>query len=226
MKKIIIATALLLSIGFTQAQDVQKIRFGIKAGANMQTFNGKDEDGRTLEFGLVPRFNAGFNVDIPVATDFYLQTGLMFSTKGAKNTAPHNGNIRNENWNLSYIELPINFLYKPLVGTGRIMIGFGPYIAYGIGGKRKTTINNIEIERKIEFESEYTDINDNDIHVFKPIDFGANLFFGYEFRGGFNVMLNTQLGLSRINAKNNSFVSDRRAYKNTGFGLTLGYNFN
>ena len=40
--------------------------------------------------------------------------------------------------NLSYIEIPVNLLYKPVVGNGKLLLGFGPYIAYGIGGKYKT----------------------------------------------------------------------------------------
>jgi hypothetical protein len=40
-------------------------------------------------------------------------------------------------YNLSYLELPLNFVYKGLLGTGYVMVGFGPYVGYGIMGKAK-----------------------------------------------------------------------------------------
>ncbi|MDP2175727.1 MAG: outer membrane beta-barrel protein [Bacteroidota bacterium] len=224
MKHTIVSALLFISFLGAKAQD-QKLSFGLKIGANLQTFNGKDDEGRTLDFSLVPRYNVGFNLDIPVATDFYFQTGLLFTTKGAKSTTTILGVKRTDDFNLSYIELPMNLLYKPVLGNGRIMLGFGPYLAYGIGGKRKTNIDGTSSERKIEFTNSYNDVNPNEQYAFKPIDFGANLFFGYEFQNGINIHMNTQLGLAKINASNKSFTADRRDYKNTGFGLSLGYKF-
>ena len=31
--------------------------------------------------------------------------------------------------------MPLNFLYKPMLGQGRLLMGFGPYVALGVGGK-------------------------------------------------------------------------------------------
>ena len=36
---------------------------------------------------------------------------------------------------ISYTELPVNLVYKPLLGNGHLLLGFGPYVAYGIMGK-------------------------------------------------------------------------------------------
>ncbi len=73
--------------GSMMAQDDAKVTFGLLGGVNFQNFTGKDSDGDPIEDnGLIPGFHAGLNVLLPVAPDFYVQPGLLFSTKGARFT--------------------------------------------------------------------------------------------------------------------------------------------
>src|SRR5688572_5687282 len=102
--------------------------FGIRAGVNFQNLNGKDPNGDKLENKLKPGFHAGVNAEIPVAPEFYVQPGILYSLKGAKS------NEADIKYNLSYVEIPLNFLYKPILGTGNLLLGFGPYVAFGVGG--------------------------------------------------------------------------------------------
>ena len=74
--------ALAGSVAALQAQDDTRITFGVRAGVNFQNFNGKDENGDKLKNDLIVGFNAGVNVEIPVAPDFVLQPGLLFTVKG------------------------------------------------------------------------------------------------------------------------------------------------
>lgn len=201
------------------------ISFGIRAGLDMQTFNGKDHQDDALKMSMVPRFNLGVTVDIPVAPDFYFQPGLLFTTKGAKSKDDFLGLDMSAEYKLSYIELPLNLLYKPLVGPGHFMLGFGPYLAYGIGGKAKYEINNTSMEEDLLFGNEYESLNPNDMKYFKALDFGANLFFGYQLTSGISAQINTQLGLAKINAENTSVTNGKTVLKNTGFGISLGYSF-
>jgi hypothetical protein len=60
---------------------------GFRAGINFQNFNGKDQEGNMLDNNLVTRFNAGVNVEIPVAVDFLLHPGFLLNTKS---TSPEN----------------------------------------------------------------------------------------------------------------------------------------
>jgi len=60
-------------------------RLGIQGGINFQNINGKDGSGEKLTNSLITGFHAGVNINIPVATDFYFQPGLLFSVKGSKN---------------------------------------------------------------------------------------------------------------------------------------------
>ncbi|PKP47714.1 MAG: PorT family protein [Bacteroidetes bacterium HGW-Bacteroidetes-1] len=223
--KILLTVALLMMFGmYTNAQS-EGISFGIRGGFDMQTFNGKDHNGDQLKLSLVPRYNVGVVVDIPVALGFYFQPGLLYTTKGAKSKDQFLGIDMSAEYNLSYIELPLSFLYKPTVGYGKFMLGFGPYLAYGFGGKVKYEINNASSEEDIVFGNEYSSANPNDLKYFKALDFGANLFFGYQLSSGISLQLNTQLGLAKINADNTLITNGKTELKNTGFGLSLGYSF-
>jgi len=186
-----------------------KTTFGIRAGVNFQNLNGKDAAGDKQDGKLKTGFNAGVNAEIPVGIDFYLQPGLLFSTKGAKYELVGGGD--DASTNLSYVELPINFIYKPELGTGRMVLGFGPYAAYAIGGKNKVG----DVKEDIEFGDQPDET--------KRFDAGANLLAGYEFSNKLSFQLNAGLGLVNIN--NRPSGDSKSTLKNTGFGVSLGYRF-
>ena len=58
--------------------------FGVRAGLNFQNINGRDAGDDKLENKMVPRFHIGVNAEIPVAPEFYVQPGILFTTKGTK----------------------------------------------------------------------------------------------------------------------------------------------
>lgn len=223
MKKFVLAFfAIILIAGFTAQSQAQGISFGLRAGFDMQNINGKDSDGDALELDLVPRFNLGAVVEIPVAPDFYFQPALLFSTKGAKTGDEFLGQTIELEYNLGYIELPLSLLYKPVLGNGRFILGFGPYLGYGITGKATYTLNSTTTEEDIEWTNEYE--GTGTLAQFKPFDFGANVFFGYELAMGLSFQVNTQLGLAKINPDSGD-GDDEASLNNTGFGISLGYNF-
>ena len=184
-----------------------KLTYGIRAGVNFQNLNGKDSDGDNLNNDLKTGFNAGVNAEIPVGIDFYLQPGLLFSTKGAKYDFQGVEATRS----ISYLELPVNFLYKPELGKGRLLLGFGPYAAFAVGGKIKSGNTDIDMDFG------------NEVGETKPFDAGANLLAGYECTNNFSFQLNAGLGLT--NMYNRPAGDDESSLKNTGFGVSLGYRF-
>ncbi|MFC0775205.1 porin family protein [Terrimonas alba] len=202
-----VAIASLLTTGiFAQ----QKTTFGIRAGVNFQNLNGKDAEGDKMDGKLTTGFNAGVNAEIPVGIDFYLQPGLLYTTKGAKYELV--GGSDDLKKTISYIELPVNFLYKPELGEGRMLLGFGPYAAYAVGGKNKIG----DSKSDIEFGDAPSEL--------KRFDAGANLLAGYEFSNKLSFQLNAGLGLVNIN--NRPTGDSKSTMKNTGFGVSLGYRFN
>ena len=216
MKKVLItAIAVLFGIaGFTQEMAVTANRttFGLRGGVNFQTFNGKDASDNDLDNGITTGFHLGVNAEIPVGTGSYFQPGILYTMKGAE---VKNTDIKTK---LSYIEIPLNFVYKPVLGTGNMLLGFGPYVAFGIDGKVDADGNDTDID----FVSDYEPSNPNPFQL-KRFDAGGNLLAGYEFANKLSFQLNAQLGLVNINPEISG--SDKTKYRNTGFGVSLGYRF-
>lgn len=221
------AKTLLLAVTTTAlalgAQAQETTTFGIRAGVNFQNINGRDVFDEKLENKLKTGFHVGVNAEVPVARDFYVQPGVLFTTKGAINKDDEDIKL-----NLSYIEVPINFLYKPVLGAGRLLLGIGPYIAFGIGGNVSNASGE---ERDIEFTKE---VSPQDFAsataaghypYFKRFDAGGNLLAGYEFSNKFSFQLNAQLGMININSDIEGISDNDTKFKNTGFGLSLGYRF-
>ncbi len=229
---LLITAAMLFTTSTMRAQTTAtaplgKTSFGFRAGVNFQNFNGKNSDGSAMKNNLVTRWNAGINLEIPVATDFNFQPGLLFTTKGAMKKQDISGGTMTATVNLSYIELPLNLVYKPLLGTGHLILGFGPYVAYGIGGNAKYSVidssgSNNRTE-KVQYKSKVEAGDRTDRTYFKGFDAGANLMFGYEFSNRLSFQLNVQLGLVNINPSYYNIPNDKSVVKNTGFGLSLGY---
>ncbi len=227
MKTILISILLIFMLSstliFAQSTEKAKTSFAILGGVNFQNLNGKDNNGDKLENDMIIGFHAGVNIQIPIAPEFYFQPGLLFTTKGAKNSY---GSLTGT-FKLSYIELPLNLVYKGALGNGFVMIGFGPYVGYGIGGKASIDYQSSTIESDIVFKN-VVDTGDEYVAYCKAFDAGGNIFAGYELTGGIFIQLNAQLGMLKINPEDNrSFTvySDKLSVKNTGFGISLGYRF-
>ena len=235
MKKILFVCSALLMIGFSAKAQVQ---FGLRAGGNMSSLLAKEEgDYERLKF--LPGFHVGGTADIALGNSFALQPGLIFSTKGYKvdEDAVSFDLYNDQTVKLSayYLELPVNVIFKPQLGKGNLLLGVGPYIAYGLGGKWKATSDGISVKGDLEFVNDFVDTNTNtDSSAFnnsptlpygKPFDFGGNLLIGYQFTKNCYIQLNGQLGLLDIEPSYNGISDERTSMKNVQFGLSVGYKF-
>ena len=213
-KFMFLSTAGLVSFGvFAQSKNyyVRTTTVGITGGVNWNNINGKTSTGDNLDNKLKTGFNGGVNVEFPVSKGFYLQPGVEYRQKGSE---LNNGN----KLMLSYIDIPVNFIYKPALGMGSMLLGFGPYVGFGINGKVKSADGT---ERKVSFDNEYS-LSEPDDLQFKKLDAGANFMIGYEFKSKLSAAVKAQLGLIDINPDTN-IPGDETRYRNTGFGLSLGY---
>ena len=190
-----------------------KTTFGIRAGVNFQNINGKDASDADLKNDLITGFHAGVNAEIPVGTGFYVQPGVLYSTKGAE--FPGEAKVK-----LSYLEVPVNLVYKPVLGKGNLVLGFGPYVGFGLNGKIEAA-NGTETD--LDFGADYN--ASNPATYLKSFDAGGNLLAGYEFANKVVLQLNAQLGLVNINKDATGVTADPTRYRNTGFGASLGYRF-
>ncbi|MGN6511600.1 MAG: outer membrane beta-barrel protein [Chitinophaga sp.] len=204
MKKALLSVAALLIAGATFAQT----KFGIVAGPSFSSYTYK-VNGDKETSSLLTNFRAGLTADLQLADEFYIQPSLLYTGKGGKEEVFG----FDTKTNVGYLELPINFMYKPEVGNGNLFIGLGPYFAVGLNGNRETVVNDAVVKNDIEFGDENGQM--------KRFDAGANFQVGYELPMGLNFGLFTDLGL--VNLQGNG--DDDNSFRNTAFGVTVGYKF-
>lgn len=226
MKTRLISTILilLLSSTFIFAQRGRKrgpeVGLGVQGGLNVQTILGKNASGDPLDYRLDLDYHVGANISIPVALDFFFQPGLLYSLKGAKQDILE-GVVRTVK--LSYVEMPLNLLFKPQLGDGFLLIGLGPYIAYGIAGKEITESESSTSEVKVKFKNNAAD-EPTTYAYYRGLDAGGNLFLGYEINNGIYFQAEAQYGAIKINPSYN-LATDKTLKRNLGFGFSLGYRF-
>jgi hypothetical protein len=206
MKKVLFSVAALLVTALSYGQT----KFGIVVGPNFSSATTKNSTGlgdHKETSSILAGFRGGVTVDLPLAEDFYIGTGLLYEGKGGKDK--DNSNVKTT---LSYLQLPVNFLFKPEVGSGKLDLGIGPWLAYGLGGKYKATSGSSTVE--------YKAFDDGPLKL-KRFDAGLGIVVGYEMKMGFNFGLNADLGL--VNCYDNT--DNDRSWKNTSFGVFVGYKF-
>ena len=212
MKKSIFALFIVsvLSIGSAFAQ----MSFGVKGAFNMNKFYGSSfyDDAK-----LIPAGNVGVFADFQIADGFYIRPELNYANKGSKfEKSVSLLGVTTKTTTTSrihYLEIPVTFQYKAMLGEGNLILGGGPYMGIGLGGKNKFTAdvngNSTDKSEDIEFGNEQGKL--------KRMDFGGKFYAGYELPMGLGFGLETNLGLSNLSNDNDPKT------KNIGFGLFLSY---
>lgn len=188
----------MMSYGYSQ------VKFGPKAGLNLSTMTLK-YSGVSLDPKTKAGFNAGVVSEIPLAGNLFLQPGIMYSAKGSKYS------IAGTDMSISpsFLEIPVNGLYKFDLGSAKLLMFAGPYFAFGIGGSYETPTESGDIS--------YGSGEDHDM---KSFDLGLNFGAGAEIN---NFQLTFQYGLGLTNL---SPVSDNDAEMKTGvIGISMAYLF-
>ncbi len=196
---------------------VSKIRMAVSEGVNLQNFYGKNIDGNDLTYDLAFGYHGGASLTVKLAPSLFLQPGLMFYAKGARQKIL-TYIIRTTK--LFYIEVPFNLLFSPQVGNGHALLGAGPYFARGLtGSQNDTRYGSIPVKFRNE-----ADLSTDSYIYYKPFDYGGNIVFGYEFLSGFFYQFDAQLGLHKINP-GYGISDDKTSKKNIGYGISAGYRF-
>ncbi len=213
---------------------IAKAQIGVRAGFNAYNVISKDRNDNELYDN--PRLNPGFHVgvtyDYLIGKDFYVQPAVLFSTKGYRIKRVEENSSIESYMNPYYIEVPVNLLYAPKLGKGRLLLGAGPYIAYGISGRGQyfiKAVENGEIKRtdqsaNLQFLDDVNDRTDGKFAYGKALDYGIQVLEGYEFNERISVQLNAQLGFANIHPAAGGIKSPNKL-KNIGFGISVGYIF-
>ena len=196
-------------LGVISLVGAQNASFSIKGGLNMSNYYGDELTDKNMK----PGFHLGVGADFEFAPNIGLQTGLFYSMKGAKYTY----SSAELNVTANYLQIPLHVAYKIDVTPGtKVVLHAGPYVAYGIGGKRKIDSEFTDILKPIFGEPEVNTF-DKDFG-YKPFDAGLGLGVGAEF-GRILVDLGWDMGLTNISRFDSGNVKTQNAY------LSLGYKF-
>lgn len=134
MKKIkfaLVAVALMVA-SMASAQ----VSLGIRGGLNMSNFSGKDAKFLSVNPSMLIGGHVGLTADYEFMSGMSIQSGLYFTTKGAKYSEIVVGQTGTITYRPMYLQVPIHFAYKiPIASGTRFVLHAGPYLAYGVGGK-------------------------------------------------------------------------------------------
>jgi len=193
-----------ISAGFSQT-----INFGIKAGLNLSELTHINQ----ADYGskMLPGFNAGGIVDIGF-TNFSIQPGIFYSTKGEKDTKQFtdlNQHYYPSTFELDYVEIPVNILYKAKLSPAITLdLGGGPYIAYGVSETLKVSYPASIITNDYSSYHHYG---------YRNPDFGINLIAGFTIKNKWLIDAGYSIGLQNLQTPD--------TMHNRAISLSLGYLF-
>ena len=258
MKRVAFATLLI----FINIQMQGQVRFGIKGGMNMSNFDMSSKQGIVVDFSNRFAFHAGGFAEIPIGGFFSVQPELLFSSKGAHceisetfSFPPTTGKgnltqITKQTYAPGIIELPVYLKAGFEAGPGKFIVGVGPYVAYGVGGKMKAkmkmTIPNfppgepdktiavgkgkMDVFKTDKLKMRFTNIDalysyDTEVEfdkaLLKRFDYGLSGFVGYELNLGIFISAGFQKGLYNID----NYDEEGDKLKNKTITLSVGYKF-
>ncbi|MBR1838567.1 MAG: PorT family protein [Bacteroidaceae bacterium] len=211
---------------FSTEKSDEGITFGVRAGSNINSFTG-DVDDATGQVG----FRIGAVADIPIIESLHFEPGLYFSTRPCERTGAVLDGYDSYAWtvkyNPSYLELPLMLSYRYNFSENwGWRVNFGPYIAYGLGGKAKYSDTDGDTWSGKLFGSYKDEYGDKEESRFNRLDVGLQFSTSATYKR-FMLEVGYQVGLTNIN--NEYFYvgydEDRATVKNSGVFIQLGYNF-
>ena len=205
--------------------------FGIHGNGIMATAKQESDDQQDIDSKYRFSWKAGVVASLPLTEQISFMPQLSVLSKGAKfdeseSIGDFSVNLKVEP-KLTYVELPLNFVYHANTAEEGFFVGLGPSISYGIGGKVKYDFNlsgfSSSGESDVKFDGEKNEDQSSDdvpeqVH-FKAFELGANVLAGYRLSSGLFIQANYNHGFSNISPDEGTKV------RNSYFGLGIGYFF-
>lgn len=222
-----------------------QILVGPTAGLNYSWTSFDDKDLKDIyDVSPVIGFHAGATVSFRVRNKFFLNTSLLYSTKGRK-VKNNFDRLYNHEVRYNYIEMPIiyTFEFKGTVSSGKQYkwyFGAGPNVSYWLGGKG--TLSNSDLDEGNVSALHYHVVFDKDPELIRPhemivqdpnrIQLGLNIAAGFVFEPlGYQkimLMVRYELGHSFMSRTGNGMFyniayQDEMKVRNQGFRVSLSY---
>jgi hypothetical protein len=214
-KRLFIAAAFALLTTISHAQS-PGIKFGIHAGTSIANMK-YEEDGVSYSPKSIFGIQGGFVADLQLGKHLSLQPGVNFVQKGMKVKSDESGSDDQLIQRINAIEIPVNILYNSKGNNGNLFVGAGPSVSFAVAGKYIEKFDGETDKENMSFG------NDEMEDDYRALDFGLNGMIGYEFKGGFFMAANYNLGLRNLMPGGDE---DYGKVKTNYIGIRLGYFFN
>ena len=207
MKKLVVFVTFVLGLGMTQTH-AQEVRGGIKVDANLSNFILSDLDG--MKSKVSPGVSVGGYAKIEFSENFALQPELLLHFKNSKMEVKATGH--ETDFQYFGVELPVYAVGQVNLGSGKGLIGIGPYIGLGIDARYKVSgMDDVELYK--EYGGKKSEL--------QRFDFGAGAMLGYEFGNRLQITATYKIGfIDALNAN-----KDNASMLNNTVSLGLGYRF-
>lgn len=221
MKKLSAVTVSIFLLIAASAQ--KKTTIGIRGGYNLYTIHGRNPGGDNFYLKTEDGFHLGADIEFPIAHNVYLQPGILYNQKGANfSDYYYMGQTFHGDVKLTYIEVPVNVVFKPSVGSGHMLLGVGAYAGRGTG--REAGVDEGMFDVRFTEDVSPAELEQTPFY-YRPWDAGANFLAGYQLANNLFAQLNGQIGMKRINPTVSGQWEGKMKHRTMGFGLSLGYRF-
>jgi hypothetical protein len=222
-----------------------QILIGPVVGPNFSWANFDDESNKDYySIRPVAGFHAGAMVQFRVQKRFFLNTSLIYSTKGKVERVEDDPNFRNQ-MTFQYLEMPIIYTaeFKGTVGGNKEYkwyFGVGPNVSYWLGGKGKMMSSDLreltidELPYDIVFGKDAESTGDEEMTVEDPnrMQLGLNIAAGFVFEPmgyqKFMILFRYELGHSFLSRTTDGvfapvFYTEPMRARNQGLRISLSY---
>ncbi len=234
-----------MCLGLLSANASAQILIGPTVGPSFSWTNFDDDDLKDFySVRPVAGFHGGVMVQFRVQKRFFLNSSLIYSTKGKILRSDVDPLFRNQ-VTYKYLEMPILYTaeFKGTVGSGREYkwyFGAGPNISYWLGGKGRMMSSDLneltidELQYNIALGKEPEETADNEMSVRSPnrLQLGLNVAAGFVFEPmgyqKFMILFRYELGHSYLSRTTDGvFVptayQEPMRVRNHGVRISLSY---
>lgn len=193
MKNLLLLTTSLICVQLTT---YAQLRYGLAGGLQSSKVH-LSALGLSINTNGMFGAHVGGVAEYAVSDNFFIRPELLLSFKGGT----FKNGIDSYKLNLTYLELPIQGIYKYEIGSGKLVGGIGPYFGFLLGGK----------------DDDEPIVVGTDI---KGLDAGLRFLGGYELTEknlGINLFYN--MGLANINPDSGAKI------RNSTIGVSVTYFF-
>lgn len=207
-----------------------QISVAVEPGLNLTNLRLHNEKGIREHTKAIANFQLGVRIDIPLTKELHLQPGAFYAKKGFSQKG---GWLTSEKSSFSvrvtYVEVPINLLYKPSFAAEKLSLGAGFYVGLGTGGHWESEENILigdimlsETRGNVRFKEDFMDGGFGEYLYGKPWDYGTSFLMGYEFLKQVTLLANVRWGIRNLEPKLNNLPTEGKK-KNYSLGMGIAY---